>query len=1074
MFALLCTGVAAGAAGNTDGKAAETLSPAQSYAAPLDERMLHGVIVGETPLNSYSGRDLLLGDGSNTLHLRLPEEVLRNLSFAAGLKPGVSLSAIAESHINANGDQWYEVASPADIKLKLIPLAAAIRVHEASLHTTKPEKRWERVVAAVATALAAGVGSWLIYYRRRANRALRVSLSQRHRAEEALRHGHARLQHLLSANSGVIYSLVPDTNDMERFTFISENVEQLLGYAPEECVHMPGWWRDQVHPDELRIIETGMRTVLRTGTLDREFRMLKKDGSYTWIHDRQRLQRDANGAPHEVVGTWMDISDRKSSEKIKEVFASLGARLGAVSTPKEAAAFIIRAADAIFGWDSAFVGLYHEESRQLRDIINFDTIDGRKQEVATTRTPLRPLTQKVLNGEPQIILRQQGVPESESELTRFGQDDRRSESLLFAPITHKKTVIGMLSIQSYSSRAYNERDLQVLQILANYCSAALMRTFAEEDRKAVEEALRESEQRYALALRGANDGLWDWDFRANSIYYSPRWKSMLGYTEHELTDSTDEWKSRIHAEDIVRVRAELARHLQGGTPQLEIEYRMQHKDSSYRWMLFRGVAVRDADGNPLRMAGSMTDITQRRKAEQQLLQGAYYDALTSLPNRLLFLEQLRRALGRAERREDFLFSVLFLDLDRFKIINDSLGHLVGDKLLVHIAERLRICIRPEDMVARLGGDEFTVLLEDIEEPAQATRVAERIQEEISKPFQLEGHDVWTTASIGIAFSSTGYSRPEDILRDADAAMYRAKAKGKARHELFDHEMHSRALKLLQTEAELRRAIERSELCVHYQPLFDLTTKRITGFEALVRWNHPERGLVMPAEFVPIAEETGLISQIGSWVLTTACWQLASWRKLLPADQELTISINVSRKQFSQPDLLARLHQILQQTGSKPEWLALEITESVLMEHTDGLIRLLTELKGLGVQLHVDDFGTGYSSLAYLHRFPIDKLKIDRSFVSHMESAGRNAEIVRAIVTLAHGLGMGTIAEGIETEEQAKFLCSLKCQLGQGYLLGRPVPTQEATAMLLNAVGAENEADLLAASQAPPSSPSHTD
>jgi diguanylate cyclase (GGDEF)-like protein/PAS domain S-box-containing protein len=1017
--------------------------------------VLQGVIVGSRQPGGFDGREYIVGDGAALISLRVPREVLDQLPSPEAYKAGALVNARAELQFSSAGDLWFVVRKPADLNLKLLPLDVALSAGRAPAPKRAPVTRAlhdkDTWIEASLAALALAAALSLLVYRKRTKAALLISSADRDRAEEALRKGHTRLQHLLSSNSAVIYSLVPQASDLERFTFVSENVEQLLGYAAEHCIRARGWLRDCIHPDDLPLVESGMRTVLNKGTLDREFRFLRKGGSYVWIHDNQRLVRDSDGNVTEIVGTWMDITERKWSEKLKEVFASLGARLAAVSTPKDAAAFILRAADVIFGWDAAMVALYHEESEELRAIINFDTMDGRKQEIPATSTEVRPLSRAVLAGEARLVLRTPGVEDPATVLGRFGAMERRSESLMFAPIAHNNKVIGILTIQSYTERAYDNRDLQVLQTLANYCSAALIRTFAEEERKQAQDALRDSEQRYALALRGANDGLWDWDFRTNRIYFSPRWKNMLGLSEAELSDNPEDWKSLIHLSDVARVRNALTGHLQGSTPQLEVEYRMRHKDGSYRWMLLRGVAVRGADGKPLRMAGSMTDVTQRRNAEQQLLQGAYYDGLTALPNRLLFLEQLRRALGRAERRGDFVFAVLFLDLDRFKVINDSLGHLVGDKLLISVAERLRICVRPEDMVARLGGDEFTVLLEDVSDPSQATRVAERIQEEISKPFQLEGHEVWTTASIGIAFSSTGYDKPEDILRDADAAMYRAKAKGKARHELFDQEMHSRALHLLQTEAELRRALERQELCVFYQPLVELSTRKISGFEALVRWQHPERGLVMPGDFISIAEETGLIVPLGAFVLESACRQLREWQAFGADMQQLTVSVNVSRKQFSQPDFVSRVQQILEQTEVMAGTLALEITESMLLEHTEALIRVLNELKSIGLQLQIDDFGTGYSSLAYLHRFPIDKLKVDRSFVGQIGEAPRNAEIVRAIVTLARGLDMETIAEGIETVEQAEFVQSLNCRYGQGYLLGKPLSARDATALVHNAV-----------------------
>ncbi|HEY9750603.1 MAG TPA: PAS domain S-box protein, partial [Allocoleopsis sp.] len=373
------------------------------------------------------------------------------------------------------------------------------------------------------------------------------------------------------------------------------------------------------------------------------------------------------------------------------------------------------------------------------------------------------------------------------------------------------------------------------------------------ERKQAEEALRESQERYALAVAGANDGLWDWNLKTNEIYFSSRWQSMLGYQEGEISSSPNEWFSRVHPEDVERLKAQINLHLEGLSPHFESEHRMRHQDGSYRWMLSRGLAVRDADQKVSRMAGSQTDVTERKHVEEQLLHDAFHDVLTGLPNRSLFMDRLGLAIERSKRPGNNLFAVLFLDLDRFKVINDSLGHMIGDQLLIAIARRLEACLRGGDTVARLGGDEFTILLEDIVDIHDATRIANRIHQALQSPFNLQGQEVFTSVSIGIALSETGYDWPEDLLRDADTAMYRAKSLGRACHEVFDRTMHLRAVELLHLETDLRRAIERQELRLYYQPIVSLTTGRIHGFEALIRWQHPERGLISPAEFIPVAE-----------------------------------------------------------------------------------------------------------------------------------------------------------------------------------------------------------------------------
>jgi diguanylate cyclase (GGDEF)-like protein/PAS domain S-box-containing protein len=568
------------------------------------------------------------------------------------------------------------------------------------------------------------------------------------------------------------------------------------------------------------------------------------------------------------------------------------------------------------------------------------------------------------------------------------------------------------------------------------------------ERVRVERALRESEERYALAARGANDGLWDWNLTTDEVYYSPRWKAMLGYAEDEIGGSPFQWLNRVHREDVERLKAQINAHVAGLTPQLEDEHRVFHKDGAYRWVLCRGVAVRNGNAKAYRMAGSQTDITERKLAEEQLLHDAFHDTLTALPNRALFIDLLARSLGRAQRRADYRFAVLFIDLDRFKVINDSLGHTVGDELLQAMTRRIERCVRPGDTVARLGGDEFTILVDDIGSSSDATRVADRVQTELSKPFTLRGHEVFTSASIGIALSATGYSRAEELLRDADIAMYRAKALGKARYEVFDTAMHARAKALLELETDLRRAIDRHEFVLQNQPVVSLSSGLIVGFEGLIRWRHPQRGLIGPAAFIPIAEETGLIIPIGRWVLREACRQAQEWEQKFPAMGNLAISVNLSGKQFAQARLVEDVDQALKESGLDANRLRLEITESAVMEDAPSAMAMIDQLRALNVKIDIDDFGTGYSSLSYLQRFEIDNLKIDRSFVSAIgNDRGENAEIVRTIVTLARHLGMDAVAEGVETPDQLALLRELGCQRVQGFLFAAPVEGGEAGRLL---------------------------
>ena len=576
-------------------------------------------------------------------------------------------------------------------------------------------------------------------------------------------------------------------------------------------------------------------------------------------------------------------------------------------------------------------------------------------------------------------------------------------------------------------------------------AVALARIGTQLSHKRAQEGLRESEERYALAARGANDGLWDWNLEANVVYFSTRWKNMLGYQESEIGDKPDEWLNRIHDADRERVNEEIAAHQKGSVPQFESEHRVLHKDGTFRWMLCRGLAVYNGSGKTSRMAGWQTDITE----------GKVSDPLTGLPNRLLFTDRVGRLIKHSKRRKEYLFAVLFLDLDGFKMINDSLGHLVGDQLLVGVASRLEKCLRATDTVARLGegfivarmgGDEFTVLLEDLKHPDDAKQAADRLMKAVTSPFMLGGREVFTSLSIGIALSSHGYEQAEDILRDADTAMYRAKSMGKARYEIFDADMRAGVVARLQLEMDLRRALEHQEFHNVYQPIVSLAAGQIVGFEALLRWQHPTRGLLGPEQFIAVAEETGLIRDLGWWNLREACRQMTEWRTDYSAYSQLTMSVNLSPKQFLQANLVEDIGNLLRELKLPPQALKLELTESTVMGDPSAAIEMLQQIKTLGISLAIDDFGTGYSSLSYLHRFPLDTLKIDRSFISSIGN-GEETEIARTILPMASNLHLDVVAEGVETIEQLVLLKKLHCKYGQGFYFSKPLSAEEAGSLL---------------------------
>ncbi|HEY7376243.1 MAG TPA: EAL domain-containing protein [Polyangia bacterium] len=500
-----------------------------------------------------------------------------------------------------------------------------------------------------------------------------------------------------------------------------------------------------------------------------------------------------------------------------------------------------------------------------------------------------------------------------------------------------------------------------------------------------------------------------------------------------------------HAAKALRDEQEIIRT---GQPMVNVEEKEIRADGDVRWISTTKLPLRDRAGNIVGTFGISRDISERKAAEKQLQRRAFYDPLTDLPNRALFLDRLqhlfhrsRRALGNA------LFAVLYLDLDRFKAINDSLGHQAGDELLVGTARRLERCLRPGDTLARLGGDEFTVLLDDISCEADAIGVAERIHEELAAPLDVRGYEMFTSVSVGIALSSAGYERPEDMLRDADTAMYRAKAGGRARHQVFDGDMHQRAVASLRLETDLRRALERQEIVPYYQPIVDLDSGAVVGVEALARWRHPGLGLLPPELFIPVAEESGLVGAIGEWMLAEACRQARDWQRKYPRRAALGISVNVSPRQLAQGSLPVEVERVLGATGLDPTCLTLEITETALMHNLNAGAGVIQRLHAMSIGLHLDDFGTGYSSLAYLHSFPVQALKVDRSFVSRMDGVSQQSAIVKAIVSLAGNLGMEVIAEGVETRAQADALRALRCRRGQGFLFSEPLAADEAEALL---------------------------
>jgi diguanylate cyclase (GGDEF)-like protein/PAS domain S-box-containing protein len=565
------------------------------------------------------------------------------------------------------------------------------------------------------------------------------------------------------------------------------------------------------------------------------------------------------------------------------------------------------------------------------------------------------------------------------------------------------------------------------------------------DRRLAEGALRESERRLRDLLENVHLIAVLLDASGTVTFANQHLLEVSGYEEEQVVGRN--WFDLFLPEDRRQaVQQAFLERVRIGVLAPHDEYEIVTARGERRWVSWTGTLLHDSAGGVAGLASIGSDITERRRAEERLLRGALYDTLTGLPNRALFTDRLSGAIARLRRRPDYLFAVLLLDVDRFKLVNDSLGHVAGDQVLLQVGKTVASTVRrSENTVARLGGDEFAILLDDIEDQRDALRVAERIHAALERAISVGGQELFASVSIGVTFSTPGYERAEDVLRDADTAMYQAKLSGRARHQVFESSMHERAIRQFRVEHSLRRAVEREELILHYQPIVSMDDGRITGFEALVRWNHPERGIVSPLEFIHIAEETGLIFSLGRWTLREACRALKEWQGRAPAGCK--VSVNLSRRQFSQEDLNEQVEEALREHGLAATSLLLEITESTIMENPEAAVAAMERLKALGAGLCIDDFGTGYSSLSYLLRFPAQTLKLDRSFVSALGREERHDSIVETVLSMARKIGMNVVAEGIETLEQRGLLQAMGCPQGQGYLFSKPVDFETASTLL---------------------------
>lgn len=867
-----------------------------------------------------------------------------------------------------------------------------------------------------------------------------VSLAiERARLYTEARSNEERFRSLIENSTDVISVLSVDGS----IIYSSPSTQRVMGYSPEKFLGTDFF--EKVHHDDQVWTRALFSTLIHSPgeNIFAEFRLRHQDNSWRWI---ELTATNALNDPsiHGVIANYRDITDSRVSRDAIQTRAaqqSVLAQIGQVAlVESDLSALMAQIVDLVAetfrvefckilelmpGGQSFLLraGVGWKEGSVGKATVNNDS-NSQSGYTLLSRTPV--------------------IVDDLRTDTRFKGPELLVEhgvvSGISVVIEGRDRPYGILGAHSIYRRDFSRDDVYFIQAIANVLAAAIGRSQADD-------ALRNSEERYMLVATGANDGLWDWDLRLNEIYYSPRWKEMLGFAEDEIPNDIEEWLQRVHPIDAERVRHVVSPNLNPGTLRFEIEYRIRHKDESYRWVLNRGVIIRDSKGTAYRMAGSLTDITDRKEAEQQLQFDAFHDPLTGLSNRAYLNERLAHIIKYAERRSYYRFAVLFLDLDEFKVVNDRFGHSVGDRFLKEVARRLESHTRSMDTLARLGGDEFVILLEDIKGLQEAVQVAERVQAHLADVFDLSDVKVSTSASIGIVCNDYRYENPEDVLRDADIAMYSAKATGKAHYQVFSLTLREQTIRRLEREVDLRHALERRQFRILYQPIYSFSSRSPMGVEALLRWKHPTQGLIAPVDFIKIAEDSNLIIPIDCYVLREACLQIRQWEKSYPAVASWNIHVNLSSKHFVQPNLVSTIEKIIQGANFDPARVNLEITESAIMENIDVAMMTTRQLHDLGIQIGIDDFGTGYSSLNYLTRFPVDVLKLDRSFILRFMTDRNTREIIDTVVKLANKLGIKVIAEGVETEEQLSELRSLGCEIGQGYLFSKPIDKDAISRMV---------------------------
>ena len=819
-------------------------------------------------------------------------------------------------------------------------------------------------------------------------------VTERKLAEERQHEAEARFRSLVEQVPAVIYIAAID--ELSTTVYVSPQIETLLGFDPQEWLADPKSWLNALHPDDRDLMLNEIVPRSRDASLRSEYRLRSSSGDYVWVRDEAVLITDDSDQPLYWQGFLLDITERKRAEdelmELEAKYRSLVDNANDVIITYDAGGQIIFA-------NQMFMKRYGYEAHEAMGLSVFDLVHPED------RTWVRDYFERRLRGD--------DVPGAYQlrTLTKGG-------SIVYIDVNTSPIV---------------NADGRPAAI------QAIIRDVSE--RHLAERLLAESEQRYRSLFYHNPDAVFSLDPRGRCLAANPACEAITGYTSDEILSRP--LSAFIVKEDIKTTLRHFARSVRGEAQTFEVSV---VRKSGRRARLSVTTVPIMVGGQIVGIYGIAKDETERRALEEQLAHQAFHDSLTHLPNRMLFLDRLQHAISRTERSQSLL-AVLFLDLDNFKVINDSLGHEVGDQLLMNVAERLRGSMRTGDTAARLGGDEFILLLEQIHSVHEAEIVAQRVHDVLKEPFFVGEREVFVTPSIGIAVSTSPDDRPDDLLRNADVAMYRAKRNGRGCYEIFDPLMHTHVMQRLELEHQLRQAIERREFLVYYQPKLDLKSGRIVEMEALVRWQHPELGLVSPAEFIPLAEETGLVIPIGRWVLHEACSQMQDWRLRFRGHAPERVSVNLSAVQLRMTSLVDDIAATLQETGLDPSCLCLEITESAVMDNADLAMTTLASLKQLGIELAIDDFGTGYSSLSYLKRFTVDVLKIDQTFVEEIDRDEENSVIVGVTIRLAHALGMKVVAEGVETKAQIDRLKELGCDLAQGYFVARPLPASSIAALI---------------------------